>query len=155
MHHDLADGDIDELLHTQLYGHLGCTLPDGRVYVVPITFVYRNGFVYSFSLSGQKISALRANPSACLQVEHFLSEGSWKSAIVWGTFEELSDGEEMQAAKLLFQRLEIEEGTALSPLYHKRSTAIFSETATALKDKEAIFYRIRVQRKTGKHVEYD
>ncbi len=155
MHRDLADTEIDDLLQTQLYGHLGCTLPDGRVYVVPITFVYRDGIIYSFSSGGQKIDALRAHPSACLQVEQYLHEGSWRSAIAWGTYEELSDGPRLTAARLLFERLDMEEGMAMSPLYNPPPRAAFLEASRALTEKESIFYCIRVERKTGKQVQYD
>src|SRR5262245_9721988 len=47
---------------------LGCIV-DGGPYVVPINCYYDDGCIYSHSLPGQKISALRENPKACLQFD--------------------------------------------------------------------------------------
>jgi len=144
MSHDLTDPEIDDVLQRQLYGHLGCTLPDSRVYVVPITFAYQDEAIYSFSFPGLKIDALRRSPSACFQTEQFLHEGTWRSVILWGAYEELSEDEQLSAAKLIFTRLEREQGTAMSPLYQPPAHALFQSASRAMKEEEAIFYRIRI-----------
>ncbi len=150
MRDDLTDAEIDEVLRQQLYGHLGCMLPDSRVYVVPITYAYQDNAIYSFSLHGLKIDALRKNPSACFQTEQFLRDGAWRSVHLRGTYEELSDGEKLTAAKALFRRLGSEGGIAISPLYQPPPMLLLPSVMQATKDKEAIFYRIRIDEKTGK-----
>lgn len=155
MHHDLSNTEIDDLLQRQLYGHLGCTLPDHRVYVVPITYAYHDGVMYSFSHHGQKIDALRKNPSVCFQTEEFLHEGACRSVIAWGTYEELTGDQQLAGAKIFFDRLEREQGKALSPLYQPPASALFPAVSQAVKKKESIFYRIRIEQKTGKHIQYD
>ncbi len=147
MHETLADAEMDALLDRQMYGHLGCTLPDGRVYVVPVTFAYRDGAVYGFSFPGTKVEALRANPDACLQVEEVLRGGDWKSVIVWGTYEELKGDERLHALKLLLARLELEQGTAVSALY--RAPLLLDGGASPAGQDGAIFYRIRIRTRTG------
>jgi nitroimidazol reductase NimA-like FMN-containing flavoprotein (pyridoxamine 5'-phosphate oxidase superfamily) len=149
----LSETDMVELLQKQLYGHLGCTLPNGEVYVVPITFAYQDDAVYSFSFKGQKIEAMRKNPSVCFQVEDFLTEGIWKSVVAWGTYEELSSQKEIDAAKILFKKLEKEHGTAMSPLYTLRTEDLFKAASRIMQDPEAIFYCIRIQKKTGKYIQ--
>lgn len=136
---DLSEADINELLESQLYGHLGCTLPSGEPYVVPITFAYHEGTIYSVTRDGMKLEALRAHPSVCLQVEQMTGESSWRSAIVWGAFQELSGKDAAAAMKIIFDRLETEHGSGTSLLY------------TSPKE-GATFYRIAISRKTGKSV---
>ncbi len=155
MNHDLTDDEIDAVLQKQLYGHLGCTLPDRRVYIVPITYAWYDNALYSFSHPGLKIDVLRGNPSACLQTEEFLGEGIARSAIVWGRYEELSGAATIRATKILFDRLERDLGVPLSPLYHPPARALFPAVECAMKEKEAVFYRICIEKKTGKHIQYD
>lgn len=155
MHRTLSDTEMEEVLQRQLYGHLGCTLPDGKVYVVPITYAYHDGALYAFSREGQKIDALRRNPSVCFQTEQFLHEGLWRSVIVWGTYEELSGNEQLHAAKMLFERLDREQGTATSPLYQPPAHTLLAGASRTWEEEDAIFYRLRIAQKTGKQVHYE
>lgn len=155
MNHDLTDADIDAVLQSQLYGHLGCTLPDGQVYVVPITYAYHEGALYSFSYSGLKIDALRSHADACVQTEEFQHDGDVRSVIVWGTYEELSGTERLQANTVLTERLESAVGIPRSPLYQVPTGALLSAFSRISNMPESIFFRINIQRKTGKHFQYD
>ena len=155
MNRDLTGAEIDDVLQSQIYGHLACTLPDHRIYVVPITFAYHHEAIYCFSFHGLKIDTLRKSPFACFQTEQFLHENIWRSVICWGTYEEISHAEQLSAAKIIFKRLEREQGMALSPLYQPPARALLPPVEMAMKEKEAIFYRIRIEQKTGKHVQYD
>ncbi len=154
MNHDFTETDIDELLRNQLYGHVGCLTPDDRLYVVPITYAYHEGSIYSFSSSGLKIDAMRHHPSVCFQVEQFQENGSWKSVIAWGTFEELDGEDKLSAMKLLFNRLSYETSTAISPLYQPPAEVLAPQASQGMKEKDAIFYRIRITEKTGKSSRY-
>ncbi len=131
---------------------MGCTLPDGRTYVVPITFAYADGAIYSFSYPGQKIDAMIRNPSVCFQTEQFVHEGVWKSVIVWGTFEHLSHKQQLGAMKAIFDRLEREEGRAMSPLYQPPPGILAASVPHSLEN-QAVFYRIRLTEKTGRQVQ--
>ena len=77
----IADGKL---------GRLGC-IDHGEPYVVPINYVMHEEMIYSHSLPGRKIQALRANPHACLQVDRIQSDLSWQSAIAFGVYEEVED----------------------------------------------------------------
>ena len=84
-------------------GHLGC-VDQGEAYVVPINYLVAEGRIYSHSLPGRKISALRAHPRACLQVGKIQNDFHWQSAIAFGDFEEIDD--QLQRTEILRQLLD-------------------------------------------------
>jgi hypothetical protein len=59
----------------------------------------------------------------------------------------------IDAAKILFKKLEKEHGTAMSPLYTLRTEDLFKAASRIMQDPEAIFYCIRIQKKTGKYIQ--
>jgi nitroimidazol reductase NimA-like FMN-containing flavoprotein (pyridoxamine 5'-phosphate oxidase superfamily) len=92
------------LLNEQRVGHLGCTY-DGGPYVVPVNYVFDGENIYVHSLPGRKLAALRANPKACLQVDAVVDEYRWRSAIAFGTYADVTDPVERDAAmNLLLER---------------------------------------------------
>jgi nitroimidazol reductase NimA-like FMN-containing flavoprotein (pyridoxamine 5'-phosphate oxidase superfamily) len=64
---------------------------EDQPYVVPISFVHQDGHIYSFSLIGDKIWAMREHPQVCLEVDEILNSRSWWSVIAFGRYEELSE----------------------------------------------------------------
>ncbi|ASY56616.1 MULTISPECIES: pyridoxamine 5'-phosphate oxidase family protein [Sinorhizobium] len=72
-------------------GHLArlACCNEGRPYVVPITYAFTGNCIYCFSMPGQKIDWMRANPHVCLQVDEFSGERQWKSVLVFGRYQEL------------------------------------------------------------------
>ena len=71
-------------------GHLAC-LRDGMPYIVPISFVYENSHIYSFSLIGQKVRAMREHPQVCFEVDEIANPRSWWSVVAFGLYEELAE----------------------------------------------------------------
>jgi nitroimidazol reductase NimA-like FMN-containing flavoprotein (pyridoxamine 5'-phosphate oxidase superfamily) len=69
-------------------GRLGC-VDNGEPYVVPVNYVFEEMSIYSHSLPGRKIEALRAHPRACLQVDEIRDDFNWRSVIAFGNFEEI------------------------------------------------------------------
>lgn len=84
-------------------GHLGCIDHD-EPYVVPINYLVEDGHVYSHSLPGRKISALRTHARACLQVDQIHNDFHWQSAIAFGSYEEVHD--DLKRTAVLSQLLE-------------------------------------------------
>ena len=84
----LQEVEAKELLSTRKIGRLGC-VDNGEPYVVPINYLFEDGNIYSHSLPGRKIDALRAHPRACLQVDEIYSDFEWRSVIAYGDFEEI------------------------------------------------------------------
>ena len=56
------------LLSANRVGRLGC-VRDGMPYIVPISYVYEDRHIYSFSLVGAKVSAMRDHPQVCLEID--------------------------------------------------------------------------------------
>jgi len=69
-------------------GRLGC-VDSGEPYVVPVNYVFEEMSIYSHSLPGRKIDALRAHPRACFQVDEIRDDFNWRSVIAFGNFEEI------------------------------------------------------------------
>lgn len=84
---ELSREQIDELLHEQFVARIGCQ-SGGEIYVVPIIYAYDGEAFYVASVQGRKIEMMRASPRVCFEVDHY-EAGSWRSAIVYGRYEEL------------------------------------------------------------------
>jgi uncharacterized protein len=89
----LSKEDSEALLKKCHIGHLGCITEHGP-YVVPMHYIVHDGDLYLHSRVGEKIRGLRQNPSVCLQVEERLDDYRWRSAIAFGTYEEMMEADE-------------------------------------------------------------
>ena len=115
---------------------LGCIV-DGGPYVVPINCYYADGYIYTHSLPGQKISALRENPKACLQFDEVESDLRWRSVLAFGNYEEISTPvERSEIMNKLLQRF---------PML----TPVESAMAHDAGYPTVIVYRVRIDRITG------
>jgi len=85
----LTADEARALLASRRVGRLGCVY-EGGPYVVPINYVLDGESIYTHSLPGQKIEALRANPKACLQVDEIIDSYHWRSAIALATMKKSS-----------------------------------------------------------------
>ena len=92
----LIDAEATEVIKTGKVGRLGCIDKD-EPYVVPINYVLDEGSIYSHSLPGRKIDAMRAHPRVCLQVDQIVDDFHWRSAIAFGNFEEMDRPGERRA----------------------------------------------------------
>lgn len=86
----LSNDEARKLFRSARVARLGCIV-NGEPYVVPVSCLLEDNYLYSHSLYGQKISAMRENPRACVQVDVIESELSWRSAIAFGKYEEISN----------------------------------------------------------------
>ena len=115
---------------------LGCIV-NGEPYVVPINCIVEGEYLYGHSLPGLKISGLRENPHACVQVDEIENHLSWRSALAFGKYEEMSKGNERAGilTKLLRK----------FPLLTPVESAIVEDGSA----QEVIVFRIRIERLTG------
>lgn len=124
------------LLGKTRVARLGCIV-DGGPYVVPINCYYDEGSVYSHSLPGKKISALREKPKACLQFDEIESDLEWRSVLAFGNYEEISNTvERSEILNKLLQRF---------PMLTPVESAIAHDAGYPT----VIVYRIKVDRITG------
>src|SRR5262245_26842107 len=84
----LSNDEARSLFQSARVARLGCIV-NGEPYVVPVNCHLAGDYLYSHSLPGLKISALRENPHACVQVDDIENDLRWRSAIAFGTYEEI------------------------------------------------------------------
>ncbi|HSK64404.1 MAG TPA: pyridoxamine 5'-phosphate oxidase family protein [Pyrinomonadaceae bacterium] len=132
----LSNDDARRLFHAGRSARLGCIV-NGEPYVVPIYCHLEGDSLYSHSLPGLKISGLRENPHACVQIDEIESDLCWKSAIAFGHYEEITKPNERSAI--------------LSKLLRKFPMLTPVEAAIAIDGSppEVIVFRIRIERLTG------
>ncbi len=101
---DLSRAETEEFLRRQIVGRIGCHT-EGRTYVVPVIYVWEDDCAYVQSVQGRKIEMMRANPEICFEVDEYDPDsGSWCSAVVEGTYEELDSTAAERALALLVRR---------------------------------------------------
>ncbi len=131
---------LEVLARTHL-GRLACAR-GMQPYVVPIHFAYQNHWLYSFSVLGQKIDWMRANPLVCVEADQMRRE-LWATVVVFGRYEELCDTPEFQD----------ERAFAFNLLQHR---AMWWEHGGAKKAPGGtpatvpVFYRIKIEQITGR-----
>lgn len=138
---ELTQEECSAVLSGSRVGRLGC-VRDGQPYVVPITFAFAEHSLYSFSLLGQKIEWMRANPRACVQIDEMGEDGGWKSVVVSGSYMELPDRigsklEREHAWSLLSRHVNWWEPGGLKPV-------------TDTSSPQHIFYRISIENMSGR-----
>lgn len=141
----LTSTQIESVLRSQMTGRIGC-YADDEIYIVPITYVYDDGFIYAHSKEGRKVQMLRKNPKVCFQVDAMQNMTNWRSVIVWGQYEELkSQDEQKRAMQILADRL---APFTTSATVRTSDSAEFPKVVE--KRRKPVFYRIRVEKSTGR-----
>jgi uncharacterized protein len=140
---------IDAILTANVTGRIGCT--DGeKVYVVPVSYVFNGTHVIAHSNEGMKISMMRQHPHICFQVDEIDDYANWRSVVIWGEYEELTDPRERYYAMKYL----------VSHLMHRQvsETAGVDEMKKEVEDAHEsdhhprpVVYRIRINEKTGRY----
>ena len=124
------------LLSTERVARLGCIV-NGEPYIVPVNYFLEDGCIYSHSLPGLKISALRENPRACLQVDAVESDIKWRSVLAFGKYEEVIEpSERSEILGRLLQRF---------PMLTPVESAMVHDAGPP----PVIVFRIRIERLSG------
>lgn len=134
---ELKSSEIERLLRSQQIGRLG-VYGEGRVYVFPINFGYDGTHVYFHSHEGLKVRLMRSQPEVCLEVEEITSPADWRTVMVHGAYEELTDDHE----RYLAMALVASQGMHPQP----PSTAPYIGGVEGL-----VCYRMRISEKTGRY----
>src|SRR5215207_1042600 len=96
-----AEG-IEALLRTAIVGRIACCghglSGDGRPYLVPLAYGYDGQAVYAHSGPGRKLELMRAEPRVTFEVDEAEAPDRWRSVIAEGTFEEIADPRQRDAA---------------------------------------------------------
>lgn len=91
----LTQTEIEEVLTNNYIGRIGYR-DDESVYIVPVNYQYKPGYVQCYSLVGEKIQVMRQHPEVCFEVEEVKDNSHWTTVICWGRYEEISDEAELE-----------------------------------------------------------
>ena len=142
---------MEELLRRQVIGHLGCHAA-GETYVVPINFVYKDLVVYAQSGAGKKLDMMRKNPAVCLEVPEIIDTFNWKSVVLKGNFEEVTNEEEKKMALgLIIHKL---MPLAKKP-EDKAAHGIDSANEHGTENMEPIVFKIVIKKRSGRFEKKD
>ena len=143
----LSPSKIEKLLQSEAIGRLGCQ-HDGKVYVVPLNYGYDGKFIYAHSKDGLKIRIMRENPEVCFEVDRWGQDGSWKSVIVWGTFEELKTVKSQRAGMKVFA----EQMARVIPHHMFMPSHGFVKGSKSANDPfKSVVFRIEITERTGRY----
>lgn len=94
---EMTSEEIARLLARGWYGHLGVSR-DGHPYVVPMSYAYDGGDVYFLTTEGTKTEFIAANHEVCFQVEEVAGPDDWRSVMLTGRAELLTNPQEVERA---------------------------------------------------------
>ncbi|MEP7453429.1 pyridoxamine 5'-phosphate oxidase family protein [Phyllobacterium sp. SB3] len=134
--------EIMHLVEHARIGRLAC-VNDGQPYVIPMNFVCRVGYLYSFTTFGKKIVAMRSNPKVCVEFDDIVATNKWQSVVVTGHYEELSDKPDHVDARNEAHALLSNRAEWWEPAYVK--TVIRDHVRTM----EPVYFRILIKEMTG------
>jgi uncharacterized protein len=137
--------EIEELLHQQCIGRIGCH-SDSVTYIVPISYAYDGKHVFAHTLEGMKISMMRKNTNVCFEVDSMQNTGNWKSAICWGSFKELVDPVERQDALIKLHKRALPQSISATA----KLSSSWPFLPRDVNNMEGVVFQIQLYKKTGK-----
>jgi len=142
---ELTERQINTVLQTQFIGRIGCQAK-GRTYIVPIGYAFEEPYIFARSKDGLKIEMMRENKDICFQVDIVDNMANWRSVVIWGTFEEITDEIEIRRATdiILEKMAPINTSETLKPQGQPMAPAKIE------KEKKAIVFRIKITERTGR-----
>jgi uncharacterized protein len=128
---EMGQKEIQSLLQQVRYGHLGY-IHEGKPYVMPMNYYLGDSVIYLFTTEGMKTHDVDANPDVCLQVEEIHGSLHWRSAIVTGQVERITEQQDidraMQFIKERYHLLSIEPGSTPRDVQKQLSSTVSIRT---------------------------
>lgn len=143
---ELGPRQIEQVLHEQVIGRIGCHAR-GRTYVVPVTYAYDEGAILSHTGEGLKVQMMRDNPDVCFEVEDLRHLPRWSSVIVLGRYEELHDEVAASALDRLIARLQASPPEIAEMPW--QGAGVFVPGTHA--QRPDVMFRITILEKTGRY----
>ncbi len=140
---EMSDYDIREIIQHTHVGRLGYIFED-RPIVVPMTFRFSGGSLYSFTTGGQKIEAMRKNDAVCILFDKIESRTKWQTVLVQGRYREITHEEEQEA----IVKMMASEPTWWEPAYIKTITKEGTE-----RELKPVFFRVDIEKCSGHQTE--
>ena len=143
---ELTQSEIEEVLTNNYIGRIGCR-DDESVYIVPVNYQYKPGYVQCYSLVGEKILMMRRQPDVCFEVEEVKDNSHWTTIICWGRYEEITDESELALLRPAYTEYMLRMRASLSALppdEHTRTQPTGAELSAP------VIYRIRLTKYSGR-----
>ncbi len=106
--------EIRDLLNKVGYGHLGF-IYEGKPSVIPMHYYLEGSDIYLFTTEGMKTYGMDINPEICLQVEEVHGSLHWRSIMVKGRAERLTNHAEIERILQLIR----EQNPTLTPAVNR------------------------------------
>ncbi len=111
---EMGQKEIQDFLQQLGYGHLGF-MHEGKPYVMPMHYYLQEKDIYLFTTEGMKTHDIEATPEVCLQVEEIHGPLHWRSVIVAGRAERLTEQQDIDRAMQFIK----ERNPSLSPAINR------------------------------------
>ena len=111
---EMGQREIQSFLQQVGYGHLGC-IHEGKPYVMPMHYYFDDPAIYLFTTEGMKTHDIDANPEVCLQIEEIRDPMHWRSVIVNGRADRLTEQQDIDHAMQFIK----ERNPTLSPAINR------------------------------------
>lgn len=139
---ELRTEECFEILTEKRVGRIACAR-ENQPYIVPFHFAFDGEeYLYAFSMIGQKIEWMRANPLVCVEVDDIKNQFEWTSLVIFGRFEELPD-----APEFANERNRAYELLSCHAMWWQ--PAFVAGTHRSSTDDKPIYYRILIDKITG------
>jgi nitroimidazol reductase NimA-like FMN-containing flavoprotein (pyridoxamine 5'-phosphate oxidase superfamily) len=120
----LPPADALDLLERHHVGRIAFTFHD-RVDIEPISYVFRDGWVYARTSPGTKLTVVAHNPWVAFEVDEVESRFDWRSVVIHGTIYFLDprggdrDREAYATAVAVLRSVEEDILTPIDPAPHR------------------------------------
>lgn len=143
---ELEQTQMEQLLKEQVTGRIACHA-DGMTYIVPVNYGFGGSYIYGQSADGQKVRMMRINPSVCFEVDQIQSIFNWKSVIIQGRFEEITDSAEKERLQqgLIHRLMPLSRNPGDHPAHG--ITEKDSDVGTKV---QLIIYKIHIEKLSGR-----
>ena len=111
---EMSGKEMCKLLRNVGYGHLGF-IYEGKPNTIPMYYYLEDSDIYLFTTEGMKTYGMDANPEICLQVEEVHGSLHWRSAVVKGRAERLTDRQDIDRVTKLIK----EQNPTLAPAINR------------------------------------
>ena len=140
---DLNQTEIDQLVSEERVMRIGFEA-DGELFLVPLGYTWHRNAFYAMTTHGRKTSMAAVNPKVSFQLDTSATTGqySWHSVSGEGTFEVLTDRDEIETVSPL-----------LVSQFPDMPEWMQSEYAEKQERGEVVIVRVRPSRMTGRKSE--
>jgi len=136
----LTDNEIADVLKNNALGRIGCSNGQ-KMYIVPTNYIYDGKHILAHATEGLKIDMMRTNPNVCFEVDEVQNFTNWRSVIVWGIYQELTD----ERSRAIAMKAFIEKMIQI-----KISTTAWLQRINTFESAKPVIYRIVITEKTGR-----